>query len=187
MNKIMSPATEKENRAVSAAQNVFLRYGYAHTTMGDIAQAAKMSRPALYLLFANKDEIFAAVIRRMTDKLVHESRQVLVNYPSFEARLLFVCEKWAVEGFEFIERYPDAADMFNLKFAPVQEMYAESQKLIAEVLAEPVQAAGIDSTAEELARLLTYSFLGFKSTAVNGADMRRLVQTQVALFVRSLA
>ena len=37
---------------------VFLAYGFARTTMDDIARAADMSRPALYLLFKNKTDIY---------------------------------------------------------------------------------------------------------------------------------
>ena len=40
---------------------VFLAYGYSRVTMDDIARAAEMSRPALYLLFRNKAEIYRAI------------------------------------------------------------------------------------------------------------------------------
>ena len=40
---------------------VVLAYGYSRTTMDDIARAAEMSRPALYLLFRNKAEIYRAM------------------------------------------------------------------------------------------------------------------------------
>ena len=40
---------------------VFLTYGYARVTMEDIARAAEISRPALYLLFKNKADIYRAI------------------------------------------------------------------------------------------------------------------------------
>src|SRR3546814_16147684 len=47
----------KIDRAVIAAADQFIRYGFARTTMGDIARASDMSRPALYLLFPGKEEL----------------------------------------------------------------------------------------------------------------------------------
>ena len=55
----------QEERILRAAQEVFARYGYARTTMGDVAQTAGISRPALYLVFPGKEELFSAVIHRM--------------------------------------------------------------------------------------------------------------------------
>lgn len=46
---------------LAAAFESFARYGYERTTMGDIAAAARMSRPALYLRVRNKDELLRAV------------------------------------------------------------------------------------------------------------------------------
>ena len=51
-------ASDKKSRILAAARDVFIRYGYKRVTMGDIAKAAGMSRPALYLVFQCKPEIF---------------------------------------------------------------------------------------------------------------------------------
>ena len=54
--------SDKERRILEAAYGVFFRYGYARTTMGDLASAAGLSRPALYLVYPGKAEVFAAVV-----------------------------------------------------------------------------------------------------------------------------
>jgi len=187
MGNISHNADEKRDRVVAAATNVFLRYGFYRTTMADIAKAAGMSRPALYLLFPGKEDIFAAVVLGITRRLVLESRNELPNYPTLKAKLLFVCEKWAGDGFELIEKHPDAADMFDLRFPPVRAMYEESQVLFAEVLADAVEVSDSEGTKEDLARLLAYSFRGFKEAAADGADMRRMIRLQVLLLARALA
>ena len=53
---------DKKTKILTAALSVFLRYGYRRVNMNDIAEAAGISRPALYILFRNKEEIFAGVI-----------------------------------------------------------------------------------------------------------------------------
>ena len=58
----MLPMSEsKKSKILTAARAVFLRYGYKRISMNDIAEAAGVSRPALYLLFKNKEEIFIGV------------------------------------------------------------------------------------------------------------------------------
>jgi AcrR family transcriptional regulator len=61
-------ADSKRARVLEAAMKVVLVYGYHRTTMDDIARAAQMSRPALYLLFRNKAEIYRAIAGRMFDQ-----------------------------------------------------------------------------------------------------------------------
>jgi AcrR family transcriptional regulator len=55
-------AHEKTEHVIAAARKVFLRYGYRRVTMGDLAEAAQMSRPALYLVFPSKEQIFTVLI-----------------------------------------------------------------------------------------------------------------------------
>ena len=51
----------KRARILDGAMKVFLAYGYSRVTMDDIARAAEISRPALYLLFKNKADIYRAI------------------------------------------------------------------------------------------------------------------------------
>ncbi len=56
---------------------VFLAYGYQRVTMDDIARAAEVSRPALYLLFRNKADIYRAIGERMFELSAQQMRDVL--------------------------------------------------------------------------------------------------------------
>ena len=62
-NQKISRVQAKRNVVFEAASEVFALYGYKRTTMQDIAQAVGFSRPALYLLFDNKETLF----RELTD------------------------------------------------------------------------------------------------------------------------
>ena len=66
----MSAANPRAGEIISAALNVFGRYGYQRTSMELIAQAAGISRPALYQHFSGKDDIFLAAGERMADELI---------------------------------------------------------------------------------------------------------------------
>ncbi len=184
-----SPASRqatKQSEVARAATGVFLRYGYARTTMGDIATAMGVSRPALYLVFPSKEEVFAAVIHQMDAEWHVEMRAALLAQPTLEAKLSFACEKWGTHGFDIVAAHPDAKDLFDLNFAPVREVYGRFQELIAEIIAEAVVTSGIHATAPELARTLVFAMRGFKYTATSFADMRRLIALQVSLLIAAL-
>jgi AcrR family transcriptional regulator len=76
-------ADEKLTRTVEAAGEVFLRYGYARTTMGDIAKAAGMSRPALYLLFPGKEQVFSAATMHLAHQRLEAFQLVLIKCFSY--------------------------------------------------------------------------------------------------------
>jgi AcrR family transcriptional regulator len=59
---LSNPSIEdRRTRVVTAAISAFSLHGYRRCAMADIAAAAGMSRPALYLLFPGKEAVFHAV------------------------------------------------------------------------------------------------------------------------------
>ncbi len=69
--------TDKHGRILDAALETFSAYGFSRTSMAEIAKAAEMSRPALYLHFANKQEIFRAALERILDRAYENGRSEL--------------------------------------------------------------------------------------------------------------
>ena len=55
--------TDREHRILSAAARLIVQYGYDKTTVSDIAQAAGISKGAVYLHFESKETLFDALIR----------------------------------------------------------------------------------------------------------------------------
>jgi AcrR family transcriptional regulator len=53
---------------LEAALTVFSRYGFRMTTMALLAEAGGLSRPALYLRYANKSAVFAAVAEDLVSR-----------------------------------------------------------------------------------------------------------------------
>lgn len=54
---------EKREEIISAATNLFSRFGLEKTTMEDIARAARKGKSSLYYYFKSKEDVFAEVIR----------------------------------------------------------------------------------------------------------------------------
>ncbi|MCK1402281.1 helix-turn-helix transcriptional regulator [Bradyrhizobium sp. 4] len=176
----------KEELAIEAATEVFSRYGHARTTMGDIAAKAGMSRPALYLLFPDKDAVFAAVIQRMDEQKRRDIKAAIARLDGLHAKLLHACKSWGSHGFDLIEAYPDSADLFDLRFPAVRNVYDNFQSLVAALIRDQVKAAAIADEPEVLARCLVFGMRGLRETARTGKEMRRLIAVQVTMLVRSI-
>ncbi len=170
---------------VSAATDVFLRYGYARTAMADIAEAVGFSRAALYVIYSGKDEIFAAVIQRMSRNKLREFRAAFKKLRNPERMLHLCCEEWSAHGFDLVHKHPDARDLFNLAHPAVQEMYAEYIEFVAELLAD-FKPRLKTASLEELARNIVFSMRGLNDAAKSGTQMRRMISLQVDVFLAAL-
>ena len=60
----MSENSERAERILDAANRLFVRYGYDKTTVGEIADEARVSKGAIYLHWKSKEDLFEALIFR---------------------------------------------------------------------------------------------------------------------------
>lgn len=175
---------KKRDRAIAAAADVFLRYGYARTTMGDIAQAAGMSRPALYLIFPGKEHAFEAGTMFLARSRLDEIRVSIQNYPGLKAKLARACTMLLVSVFDLQQSAPDSRDMDDLSFPVVRAIYALFEAFFASVIAEerPVSAL----PPEQTARLLLYGCRGLRDIADSSEHYAALIEANVALICAAL-
>lgn len=69
-------AGEVDDRILQSAEQLFLNEGYARTTLAKIAAAARIGNTTLYKRYRNKEELFAAVLRRSVDFAVNRLQDV---------------------------------------------------------------------------------------------------------------
>ncbi|WP_420477134.1 TetR family transcriptional regulator [Noviherbaspirillum sp. ST9] len=65
VRKTKEEALETRNHLLDAAEDVFYRLGYARTTLDAVAEAAGMTRGAIYWHFKNKSDLFNAMCDRV--------------------------------------------------------------------------------------------------------------------------
>ena len=176
----------KERRALESAAEVFTRYGYARTTMADVATRAGMSRPALYLLFPDKEAMFDRVVRDLDGRKLTEIRAAIDGIDNWQAKISCACTEWGRHPIELVAAHPDAADLFDLRFAAVRDAYANFEQLLAEAISERVERSGISASPGELAHVLVFSLRGLRDAAGDMAGFRRVVELQVSVLVRAL-
>ena len=105
----------RRTRVLEGASKIFFRYGYARATLGDVAQQAKLHRPAVYALFPEgKDELFEAVLLRLVQSEMDRYRLEIPKLKTLRQKVLFCVEQWSMGGFRLTEMHPDARDAFNM-------------------------------------------------------------------------
>src|SRR3954471_18722250 len=90
-----TPDSERRERVLAAALEVFGRYGFRKASMDEIARAADISRQGLYLHFANKEALFRAAVRHELDTALGEvSRCLDEEGVELERRIVAALDAW---------------------------------------------------------------------------------------------
>lgn len=64
MKQTKADNPDREQRILDAAAQLIIHYGYDKTSVSDIAEAAGISKGAVYLHFTSKDDLFEALLYR---------------------------------------------------------------------------------------------------------------------------
>jgi len=181
----------KKAKVLEAAQSVFFRYGYRRTTMGDLASAAGVSRPALYLLYCNKEQVFEAVLRDFLTRTLAEVRETLKAPVGAEEKLRLAFDLWAVRPFGLLMATPDAKELIDCGFEFAREAIdqgtAAFEAELAAILA-PLHAQAPDPalTPDQIARILTRAVHGFKESARDPESLRAMIEGLLKMVLGSL-
>lgn len=184
--KETSATTARRKQIIDAAVHVFLRYGYARTTMVDIARAVGLTRPTLYATFPDKESIFSAVVETMVADKMAEIRGGLPRHKSLEAKLRFACDAWAADGYDLVEAHPDAADMFDIGFKSACEGYDNFVELLSEIIEEPLRRSQRKIAAQQIARTIVFAMKGYKDMATSGDEVRGMIRIHTTLMAAAI-
>jgi AcrR family transcriptional regulator len=128
------PVTERGARTratlVAAARRVFERLGYLDAHLTDITRAAKCSTGTFYTYFRSKEEIFAAVLERVQEDMLHPG----------------------------MDRVPDDGDPYAVLEAS-NRAYLEAFRRNARLMVLLEQVASIDPGFRELRRRRAEAFV----------------------------
>lgn len=185
-----SAPEDKKQRIINAAKAVFLKYGYHRVTMNDLAQAAGISRPALYLVFSKKEDVFRAVVRQMAREVSDETNQGLGAVRSPLDKLKFVCEVWMVRPFDWLSQSPEAREVFESSHEFAREAVAEAMSLfegdlksVIDLFPKGTLPKGISH--KQAAHLLAAAMAGIKKTCSSSAELREKIHDLIAMTIRA--
>jgi AcrR family transcriptional regulator len=182
-------ADDRTGHILDTALTVFSQYGYAKTTMQDVARAAGMSRAGLYLHFARKEDLFRAGSRRAHSRALGHVDAALAEGGDVLSRVDAAMASYFEELMAQISSSVHGRELFDASLTITGDIVSEANAALAARLASALDAAATagevhfstaDATAEDIALLLLAVVDGLKKTSTDPAVWRG----QRALFLR---
>lgn len=174
------PADGRRARIVAAAISAFSRHGYRRCTMGDVADAAGMSRPALYLLFESKPALFRAVAEALlADAAAAAERAWPAQAPVAEGLAAAILAR-DLPIQRLCNASPHADEILATATSLTADLHAASAARFEALLHARLAAAG-HGDAAALARMLVAAASGLKHAGLAETDYVSDVKRLAAL------
>jgi AcrR family transcriptional regulator len=175
---------------LDAAFELFVRHGFRRTTMGDIAAGAEVSRPAVYLVFANKEEVFRAVVARYCEQARARAAARLERACGLRDQLAAVLGVWSAEVYDLINQSPEARELHQCTLAFAADVRKDGIRMFEEQLhqviggsgeVDPGRLAARGLTPEGLAHVIAACTEGIERVARDQQEVRRMLDALVAM------
>jgi AcrR family transcriptional regulator len=188
-------STVTRERVLRAAFARFSSYGFRRTSMEDIALEAGVSRAALYLQFANKEEIFRALSRELHERAFEEAEAALRGDAPLAERLHAAALAKSLRFVEIAHGSPHGSELLDENSRLCGDLSLESERRFRELLARElrraeqggeIELAALELTPQEAGVLFARAASGLKGPAVTLAAYRKHLAAWVRVFVRGL-
>lgn len=213
MNDPISPRAERRwarrkdarpEEITAAALELFVERGYANTRLEDVAARAGVSKGTVYLYFANKEELFKAVVREGLVSPLLEMRELVERFegPSMELLRMLMSGWWSRIGSTRLAGIPKLMIAEARNFPEIARFYVEEvvepgQRTIARIVergiergefrpVDPQEAAMLIS-APMLVIMLWRHSLACCVPAGSDFDPQSLIKAQLEALSRALA
>jgi AcrR family transcriptional regulator len=198
MKKVKSNKSQKDEKreaVFAVAGDVFARYGFRRTAMNDIAQAAGISRPALYLMVENKEDLFSGVVTFRFNQGIDKAISTLSKSGSIAERITAAILAFEKIFYEPVAESPHGAELMDMSISIAADLMKKGQdrleKILSQALEEAISNGELvldDMPMKPLAfvRLLISSIGGLKKHATSMKAFRLQVSEVVGIFFKSI-
>lgn len=186
----------KRDAVYDAASVVFAQYGFRRTTMNDIAKSAGISRPALYLMFENKEDLFQGLAAHRLDQAIDSALSMLQGNGKIADRFLESLLVFEQIFYEPIADSPHGTELMDISLSLASEImtkklarfHAALTKSLSEAEARgQITFARTPMKPRAFVELLFTALNGVKKRALNTAEFRKLVRQLTETFLLSIA
>ena len=186
----------KGDAVYDAASVVFAQYGFRRTTMNDIAKSAGISRPALYLMFENKEDLFQGLAAHRLDQAIDSALSVLQGNGKIADRFRESLLVFEQIFYEPIADSPHGTELMDISLSLASEImtkklarfHAALTKSLSEAEARgQITFARTPMKPRAFVELLFTALNGVKKRALNTAEFRKLVRQLTEIFLLSIA
>jgi AcrR family transcriptional regulator len=109
---VASRGNKRRAELIALAEQVFLKRGYANTSMTEISRHANASKSTLYKFFGNKKALFAEIVRSRVPDLKIIFRQVAGS----DSEVADTLNLWGLRVLELITT-PDSVSLYKILLA----------------------------------------------------------------------
>lgn len=106
---------DKKTKIMQAAIRVISAYGYKRSTMDDIAREAGISRPAVYQIFKNKDDVFRSCVDYTIQQSFDLAHAEMEKHSDVLARLTAYITTYLVYFHRLLITGPHSAEILEVK------------------------------------------------------------------------
>jgi AcrR family transcriptional regulator len=156
-------AAARRTNILLAARWCFLNFGFAKSSLDDIAKRANISRTLLYRTFKDKEDIFTAVFEHWLISRHPAARRAVAAPEDDFLRLLKVCRVMVIEPWNDMHGAPMAGDFYAVCERLDHEISAHHRNVMLECAAAIL---GDDAAAEVFLLALDGLLADDPSTAV---------------------
>lgn len=189
-------SNNKRESVFEAASEKFSSYGFRRTSMNDIAEAAGISRAALYLMFDNKEDLFRQLASFRQGQAISEAVAVLSSEAPIASRVTDAILAYERIYYEPVADSPHGGEFMELNQSVASDDMIEGRARLIGHLARSLSDARDHGEisflpesipAEDFADLLMHSVNGMKKAAVSVEDFRKKIRALCAVFMNALS
>lgn len=192
----MSAREEKRESVFDAAGDVFASYGFRRTSMNDIAKAASISRPALYLMFENKEDLFRQLAAYRQARAIDEAVHVLSGDGTLSERLIGAILAYEKLYYEPVSESPHGDELMDVNQSIAADDMKQGSGRLVQHLARALMDAEKEGEADfskatvkpkAFVELLMASIGGVKKNVASIHEFRRRIREVGGIFMKSIA
>ena len=180
-------AGEVDRRILGSATKLFLRLGFEATSCDQVAVEAGAGKASIYARYANKEELFAAVVRHSVEQTLEPSSVIDVDLP-LRARLQMVGQSVLTHVFQpdvvalmrvvitTAYRMPDLARMTDR----IGREHGVNRVAVAIAGRDADSAETVERASAAAGKFIDLVFLPYQMRALLGDDLGELHATAVS-------
>lgn len=169
---------ERRETILTSARWCFLNFGFAKTSLEDIARRANLSRTLLYRMFKNKEDIFTAVFAHWLIARHPAAQQAAAAPGSPGERLLNVCRLMVIEPWKDMAGTPMGGEFFDVCERLDPAIDAQHRRVALECVAAILES-------EEIAEIFLLALDGFLTDQPSPEVLEQRIRLLASRFVPS--
>ena len=173
----------KRDAVLAAAVEVFGRYGFQKTSMEAVAKAAGISRPGLYLLFPNKEQLYRATMQGVMERAQQAMETCFADTTRSPGERIVAALDALMGQYVETQVARDLSELLENSGPQLGSMFHDYQEKARATISAQLEA--LDLGADDVMDILFSAALTWKQTTATRAEFRDRVRRAVQLIHRA--